>query len=257
MSYKSVKMFEMQATKDKPYMCEFKPAMINYLERALSGRMSQSELEETGLPQVQLDALTEINSTCKYSNQMVSYKVQPEVVDCEIVLVKNVDGVKVETVVVNEVLKSKMNIFLSALGEVMKNYIASILEAIRSKPGIKVNAATHNQFRYMQIAYATNQNSFNVKELCDIDLYTYITCASLENVMIMQPFIPKTSICKFLRMVNYKTGEIVTYNTQSVGLLSKRIMPPNGCRLRLMVRGERAEQSRDVSLDFLDEEEEF
>lgn len=248
----------MQPRLDKPYMCETKPSVIVYLERALTGKMSEEEFIETQLPEKQLTALRNINKESSYSNAMFSLKLLPLLADCTLVQMFNDKGVKTEESVTSSTLMVEIITYLSILAEVMRTYITKVAEMVRSKPGVQVSKLMHNQVRYVQIAYLANPAEFTLPSMTDLDLYSYATMANIENTLIIQPFLRKTKIADYLRMVPYKSGETMSYALQSIGLTSRSIFPANGARLRLMARGDRL-NNREFDLDFLgtDEEDAF
>lgn len=248
----------MQPRLDKPYMLETKPSVISYLERALTGKMSEEEFIETELPLKQMTALRNINKESSYSSAMLSLKLLPVLADCTLVQMFNIKGVKSEESVRSSTLMIEIVNYLSILAEVMRGYITKVVEMVRSKPGIQVSKLIHNQTRYIQIAYLANPAEFTLPSMTDLDLYSYATMANIENVLIIQPFLKKTKIADYLRMVPYKGGETMSYALQSVGLTSRSIFPTNGARLRLMARGDRV-NNREFDLDFLgtDDEDAF
>lgn len=255
MSYLSIKTIEMQARLDKPYKCETKPSVIHYLERALTGKMTELEFIETELPQKNLTALKSINQKSSYSSAMLSLKLLPLLSDCTLVQMFTKNGLKTEEDVLDPQLISDIITYLSIMSEVVQSYISKVVEMIRSKPGIQLAQLQHNQNKYVQIAFLTNPHDFNLKTFSDIDLYSYATLANIENVLIMQPFMKKIKIADFIRMVPFKTGETMSYNLQSIGLTSRSIFPMNGSRLRLLVKGD-STNIREFSLDFLGSDEE-
>lgn len=245
----------MQARLDKPYKCETKPAVIAYLERALTGKMTEIELNETELPEKHLNALKSINKQAKFPNGMLSLKLLPTPSDCTLSTLTIKDGDKTEELVNDSKLLTDILAYLSIMSEVMCNYITKVVEMIRSNSGVQVPQIMHNQSRYIQVAYLANSTEFTLSSLTDIDLYSYATSANIENVLIVQPFLRKIKIADYLRMVPYKNGETITYTIQSVGLTSRSIYPMNGARLRLIVRGDGV-SSRELDLGFLGEDEE-
>lgn len=245
----------MQANKDKPYSCEIKPNTLVYLDSALTGKLTQKDIDSTALPLFFATTLANINSICKFSDQLLSLKIGSDDGLNELFTVSKNDTTKIFTLYNNPTLVTEITSYLSVLQSVVPTYVSSVISYLRVNPGIRFNALSINQSRYVQIAYASSPSTFTFDHFSDLDLYSYFSSASIENTMFMAPFLPKTKLCELFRKIKISSGETITYNPAKVGLLTRSIIPKLGVRVRLLAKGER-NVAREIDLDFLGSDDE-
>lgn len=250
MNYLGITTTELQANNDKPYVYETKPLVIDYLEQALSGRITP-EILNSELPEHYLELLTKISKASTLKRGLLSFNISlANDQNGLFLLTKTQDAAaaQVQTPYPDPEVYKLIVQYFAIMPTVLSSYVEKVCNTVMKSQTVQVRNVIHNQNRYVQLAMATSPATFLISDLSDLDYYSYITNSSLESLLIIRPILPRLKFREVMQYIQLENTETISYN-RSGGLLARPIVSRNGVRIRFALKD--SANTRTIDLDFL------